>query len=75
MEVVTVEKYTGRFDFMNPQENQIKYFFKGVPQEVCNRASFIFDDEGRFDLDISDINEDYTPLEICCSSIGEAKLP
>lgn len=72
MEVVTVEKYNGRFDVFNRQENQIKYFFRGIPLEVCSNPSFLFEDEGRFDLDISDINEDYTPLDFAIDLLAIA---
>lgn len=62
MELVTVQKYTGRYDIFHPRETQIKYSFSGIPKDVCDWASFVFNDDDDFDLAV-DVDLEYMPLD------------
>jgi len=61
MDLVTVEKYRGHFNILDPKEDQIKYIFRGIPKEVSDWCSFTLEDEYNYDLDIPE--GDYLPID------------
>lgn len=71
MELVTVQKCVGKYDWAHPEETQIKYIFYGVPKNICVPA-ITFDEDWRFDLEV-DCNLQYTPLDFAVDLLEISK--
>lgn len=72
MELVTVHKYFGKCDVLHPDEKQFQYKFCGIPKDVCSFPFFTFDEEWRFDLDVT-CDLEYTPLDFAIDLLAISK--
>jgi len=62
MDLVTVKKFSGKYDLLHPDVEEIQYCFYGIPSDLCIHKNFTVEDEYRTDLEIPS-NEQYGVLE------------